>query len=163
MDLRRLTSDERIEYLRSYESAMYRIAKGILVQEEDCQDALQEAMIRAYQHIEKVKDISYLKTWVLRITINECNRIYKKRKQYRLPYIVGTHEFVHKNLEESLDLHHAISQLEKKYKEPLALYYFGGCSYDEVALILKLPVGTVKSRMYYAKNKLKERLVESHE
>ena len=65
---------------------------------------------------------------------------------------------VHKDLEERWDLHYAISQLEKKYREPLVLFYFGDCSYEEMTRILKLPLGTVKSGIYYAKEKLKEGL-----
>lgn len=158
-----MTADEKIDRLRSYELAMYRIAKSILMQEEDCKDALQEAMIRAYCNMDKVKDISYLKTWVLRITINECNRLYKKRDQYGKIMLLEERGVVHKNLEEHWDLHKVISQLEKKYREPLVLYYFGDCSHEEIVQILKLPLGTVKSRLYYAKNKLKERLGEEYD
>lgn len=161
--MKKMTPDEKIDHLRLYELAMYRIAKGILIQEEDCKDALQEAMIRAYCHMEKVKEITYLKTWVLRITINECNRLYKKRNQYGKTTLLEERRVVHKNLEEHWDLHKAIRQLEKKYGEPLVLYYFGDCSYEEIGQILKLPLGTVKSRIYYAKNKLKERLGEEYE
>lgn len=157
-----MTPDEKIAYLQSYELAMYRIAKGILVQEADCQDALQEAMIRAYCQMGKVKEPSYLKTWVLRITINECNRLYKKRNQYGRLSLVQEKSVIHKDLEERWDLHCAISQLEKKYREPLVLFYFGECSYEEMTQILKLPLGTVKSRIYYAKEKLKERLGEAY-
>lgn len=163
MTSKTLTSHEYIELLQSYEGAMYRIAKGILIEEEDCKDALQEIMIRAYKNREKVKDMTYFKTWVLRITINECNRIYKKRKAWTPLCWINNHSIKDKDIEEYIDLHSAVSELAKRHREPLILYYFGGCSYEEIANILELPVGTVKSRMYYAKNILKERLGGTYE
>lgn len=163
MNLCKMTPEEKIAYLKSYETAMYRVAKGILIQEEDAQDAMQEAAIRAYQNMDKVKEKQYLKTWVLRITINEANRIYKKRKQHSLISWSGLDQVIHRNLEENWDLHHAISRLEKKYKEPLVLYYFADCSYEETAQALNLPVGTIKSRIYYGKDKLRERLGAEYE
>lgn len=62
----------------------------------------------------------------------------KRRKQHNLIYLLVPNKIVHSNLEENLDLHHAISQLANKYKHPLALYY-------------------------YAKNQLKERLGVAYE
>ena len=157
-----MTPDEKIAYLQSYELAMYRIAKGILVQEADCQDALQEAMIRAYCQMGKVKEPSYLKTWVLRITINECNRLYKKRNQYGRLSLVQEKSVIHKDLEERWDLHYAISQLEKKYREPLVLFYFGDCSYEEMTQILKLPLNHLWRRSFKSQNRRNYRRWEAY-
>ena len=54
------------------------------------------------------------------------------------------------------NLRKAISKLQEKYKIPIVLYYFKDLKYEDIAQILKIPVGTVKSRVYAGKNKLKE-------
>ncbi len=58
---------------------MYRVAKGILKVEEDIEDAIQTTILIAFNKINTLKDERYFKTWLIRILINECNKIYKKK------------------------------------------------------------------------------------
>ncbi|MDZ5254545.1 sigma-70 family RNA polymerase sigma factor [Clostridium sp. LIBA-8841] len=61
-------------------TSMYRVAKGILKIEEDVEDAIQTTILIAFNKINTLKDERYFKTWLIRILINECNKIYKKNK-----------------------------------------------------------------------------------
>ena len=62
----------------SIEKDLYKIARMRLNYEEDIEDAVQETIIQVYRNIPKVKQPQYFKTWVVRILINNCNKIYKK-------------------------------------------------------------------------------------
>ena len=61
---------------------LYKIAKTRLSNEEDVKDAIQETIIIAFRNIKKVKEPSKFKYWIIKILINNCNKIYKKRKKY---------------------------------------------------------------------------------
>ena len=156
---RRLTPEEKIARIKQYELDMYRVAKGILGDEEDCKDALQETILRAYQQIEKVKEQQYIKTWLIRITINECNRVYQKRQRNRqiIPFKI-TEESSSIEQEEIMDIQQGVEQLPEQYKTPVVLHYYSGCNYEEIAKVMDIPVGTVKSRMSKARQLLKEYL-----
>ena len=61
-----------------YEQELYKIAKMRLISDYDICEAIQNTMILAYKHIKKVKEVKYFKTWIIRILINECKKIYKR-------------------------------------------------------------------------------------
>ncbi len=65
--------------IRLNKVAVYRVAKSILNKEEDVEDAVSEAILKAYKNIHTLKDEAFFKTWLIRIVINESNNIYKKR------------------------------------------------------------------------------------
>nr|WP_276316266.1 sigma factor [Paenibacillus artemisiicola] len=57
---------------------MYQVAKTILKRDADCEDAIQEAIIRSFEKIQTLREATYFKTWLLRILINECNQNFPK-------------------------------------------------------------------------------------
>ena len=63
--------------IRLNKVAVYRVAKSILNKEEDVEDAVSEAILKAYKNIHTLKDEAFFKTWLIRIVINESNYIYK--------------------------------------------------------------------------------------
>ena len=66
------------QIILSIRNDLYKIAKTRISNEEDINDAIQETMLEAYKSIKKLKDIKKLKSWVIKILINNCNKIYKK-------------------------------------------------------------------------------------
>ena len=62
------------------EDSMYHVAKSLLYNDADCQDAIQETIAKAFDKIGTLKQDTYAKTWLIRILINECYGI--KRKSY---------------------------------------------------------------------------------
>ncbi|MGM1046337.1 MAG: sigma factor [Bacillota bacterium] len=68
-----------INLIKPLELQMYNIAKAIVRQDEDCADAMQEAILKAYKSIANLRNPSFFKTWLFRILINECNTILRKR------------------------------------------------------------------------------------
>jgi len=70
--------------------SLYRVAKGILKNEEDSADAIQEAIIKAYKGIKHLKKEEYFKTWLIKILINECNAISRsKAKTLHLKEVIN--------------------------------------------------------------------------
>ena len=153
--------NERIHLIQQYELDMYRIARVYLRCEEDCKDALQEAIFKAYKNINQLKEPKYLKTWLIKITINECRRIYNKQKLYSyLSFTQQREDSYTMESDESLLIRQAIARLGEKHKIPIVLYYYNDCTYEEIAQVLRLPIGTVRSRLNKAKGLLKQMLEE---
>lgn len=69
-----------IRLMRENKASMYRVAKAMLEREEDIEDAVSETILKAYMNISKLRKSEYFKTWLIRILINECNNLLKKRK-----------------------------------------------------------------------------------
>lgn len=64
------------------ESSLYRVAKSILHNDEDCADAIQNAILKAYQKLNTLRNDQYFKTWLTRIVINECYLIIRHAQRY---------------------------------------------------------------------------------
>ena len=133
-------------------NTIYRVAAAIL-SENDCDDAVQEAVIKAYKNIAKLKDNALFKTWLVRIVINESNRIYKKRKKY-----VSLNEVVVQDIaaesQNTSDVRQEVLRLEKDLRMVVLLYYYEDMSIKEIASSVGIPEGTVKSRLSRAREKL---------
>lgn len=137
---------------------LYNIAKPILKNDEDIADAIATTILKGYEKIKTLKQEAYFKTWITRILINECNNILRKNKK-----IVYIEDYSQQEVkiqketitqEDKLDLMQAINQLEERTKEVIILYYYNELKIEEIASLLKIPVGTVKSRMNTGRAKL---------
>ena len=126
----------------------------------DAEDLFQDCCVTAVQKRESLRDLSSLKPWLLRIAQNKCTDYYRaKAKQLELPIeelsesvaSVGLYgRTVDTAVSETLD------KLGDREKQILYLYYFKDLPQDQIAARLHLPLGTVKSRLHYAKKKFKE-------
>lgn len=143
---------------------LYNIAKPILKNDEDISDALGSTILKAYSKLKTLKKETYFKTWITRILINECNDMLRKKK--KLVYIEDYSQQEEKieketiSKEEKLDLIEAINGLDEKTKEVIILFYYNELKIEEIADLLNIPVGTVKSRMNTGKTKLYSLLEE---
>lgn len=139
-------------------TSMYRVAKGILKIEEDVEDAIQTTILIAFNKINSLKDERYFKTWLIRILINECNKIYKKNKNNQKE--ISTKLYITQNYE-NIDLYDAIKCLREDLKVITILYYFDDMSYKDISTALNIAEGTVKSRLFRAKEALYEILKDN--
>ena len=140
--------------------SMYRVSKAILNKEEDIEDAIGESILKAYKNISSLRNEAYFKTWLIRIVINESNNIYKKRNR---EIAMDTEHFInmeHRDFYKDFSLYDAINSLEDDLKITTLLYYFEDLKYKDIAKLLKIKEGTVKSRLSRAKQKLYEILKE---
>lgn len=145
------------------EPTLFHVSFSILHNEQDCSDAVQEAMLKAYESRHKLKEIKYFKTWIVRIVINECYGILRKKKRLQTydDAVQKDNTYLSNYIkEEYIDLYRAIDQLGQKEKICVILYYLEDYSVAETADILKIPIGTVKSRLNHARKELKGLLDE---
>ena len=140
--------------------ALYRVARTILRNEDDCNDALQESVMKAWASRHKLRDECYFATWITRIVINESRTIQRKQSKYHLEADVAR-EFV--DPMKNLDLHRAMDNLPEKLRLPLVLHYIEGYSLKEVSTMLHLPVTTIRNRLYVARQELRLDLEDERE
>ncbi len=152
-----MTKDAFIREVRDAEAMLYHISKSILKNDSDCGDAVQEALLKAYEKLPALKKEKFFRTWITRILINECKGILRKQKNI-IPYEdymdkAGIHEEKHYD-----HLYMAIMELPEDLRILVTLYYMEGFSQKEISEILQIPTGTIKSRLSRARESLKEQL-----
>lgn len=141
------------------EATLYRISKTILVKDKDCEDAVQETILKAYEKLHTLREEQYFKTWLVRILINECYRL----KSTQRPVVSYEEYFTDSPADTSPDyseLHQAIASLPPRIRITVVLHYVEGYSVEEIRLLLKIPAGTVKSRLSKGRKQLKEQLTQ---
>ncbi|WP_409340676.1 sigma-70 family RNA polymerase sigma factor [Paenibacillus sp. MBLB4367] len=146
-----------IRLVKNLEVSLYRVARAILNNDEDCADAIQETILKAYHAIVKLKHESFVKTWMIRILINECRKVIAKQHGFvvsgEVPEPPGA-----SNEYERIELKEAVDKLDDSLKIVITLHYFEDLSVKQVAAALELPEGTVKSRLHRARHCLLELL-----
>ena len=143
------------------ERHMYVTARSILSEDEDCADAIQETIVKAFSKINSLKQDAYAKTWLIRILINECYNVLRQKSR-QIPMDMET-EMAGKVAAESQDysdLYRAVSRLQEELKLPVVLYYGEDFSVREIAQVLEISEGAVQKRLARARQKLK-RILES--
>lgn len=138
---------------------LYRVARGILSNKEDIEDALQNTVIQSFQKINSLKKDEYFRTWIIRILINECNEVLRKNK--KITYLDENNDTdVYTDSYENMDLTKAINFLSEELRITTVLFYFEDMSLKDIAKTLKIPEGTVRSRLTRARTKLREIISE---
>lgn len=141
------------------QNEMYLIAKSKLKNEDDIADAIQETIISCYKNLRKLRNANLFKTWLIRILINECNKIYKKRKKYNISYEeIETEKYlkVEDKSFENIGFDILIRNLKDEEKMILTLYYYSDYSTKEISKILKMNENTIRSKIVRAKEKLRK-------
>lgn len=141
-----------IKLMKQYEQSMYRVAKGILKKDEDCADAIQETILICFKKISDLQEENYFKTWLIRILIHECYSLLNKRKMV-IP-VRECHEWDKTEIDLKLSVQEAVSSLNDSLRTVTTLYYFEDLTIKEIAEIVNIPEGTVKSRLSTARQQL---------
>lgn len=134
---------------------LYKVAKGILESDYDVTDAIQETIILAYTNIGSLKRDEYFKTWLVRILINECKKNLR-RSNKTIPFEKISEQAVWDNYPSDSITSNCIMMLELSLRQVTVLYYYEDFSVNEIAKILNIPQGTVKSRLSKARSKILE-------
>ena len=143
--------------VRQSQNTYYRVARSILNKEEDAEDAVQEGILKAWQKRNKLKDESLFRTWSTRIVINTCYDMIRKNKPL-LFFGEDAPEIPVSGVEGDTDLFLALWDLPPKIRIAVVLHYVEGYTTEEVAFILKIPQGTVKSRLSAVRARLRNAL-----
>lgn len=151
---------EQAEFVRRVEQAeptLYRVAKAILVNDCDCEDAVQEAILKGYSKLYALRQEQFFQTWLVRILIRECYKILRSRPDT----VTYSTELDGTGCSEGTsELYQAISQLPVNNRVVIVLLYIEGYSVAEIARLLRVPQGTVKSRLARGRKLLRQELTE---
>ena len=144
--------DSFVALCDAMKTALFRAAKGILGDDSLALEAVSEAVYRAYKGIRKLREPRYAATWFTRILINAANDIYKRQK---LEAPLDTTDIgAYYDDYSQLDFEQMIGSLSPELREIISLKYYSEFTLDEISRILKIPVGTVKSRLNRALKQL---------
>jgi len=150
-----------------WEKPIYNLALRVLGSEEDAAEVCQEVFIKAYMHIHEFRGDARFSTWLYRIAINCCHNHLRRRHRQRelqvqAPDVEGAtapdaEAVIHQT--QLVDrIHRALQALPEDQRLVVELRVMHELSVEEVARIMGIPEGTVKSRLYYAVKRLRELL-----
>jgi RNA polymerase sigma-70 factor (ECF subfamily) len=156
--------------VEKYQERLFRLATLIIGNSIDAEDALQNAFISAFQSIDNFQERSSFYTWIYRIVINKSKDMKSGLKKNKEKFIEGSELEINdqrlniqgdvERQEQSEFLFKKISLLKNIYREILILRYFEELSYQDIAEILGINIGTVKSRIHKAKASLKRLILK---
>jgi len=132
---------------------LFRTAKGILGNESLALDAVSEAVFRAFKNIKRLREPKFVETWFIRIIINVANDLYRRQKHEVIMKDVP--EGIYRENHNEMEFNQMIESLQPDLREIISLKYYSGYTLNEIAGILKIPEGTVKSRLNRALNLLR--------
>lgn len=152
---------EFADRVHAMQERLYRMAYGQLRDEHDRKDAVQEAILKAWKSRDRLRDGAYFETWLIRILINECHNIQRAGRRVVPVETLPERPYIEEQMEGGdAELREAVLALPEKLRLPVMLHYIEGYTTEEAAVILRVPVGTVRSRLKRAREQLKEALGE---
>ncbi|NLI59703.1 MAG: RNA polymerase sigma factor [Clostridium sp.] len=156
-------NNEIEELILNKKQKYFRVAYSIVLNKEDAEDALQEAYTSAIANISKLRNKEYFETWFYRILVNSCKKIIKKRNPFN---VVHSEYFKTDNsdyVEDKIYLEELLKLLDVEHRQVVILKYVEQLSIKEISNKLDIPEGTVKSRLFYAIEKIRIQLKRKDE
>lgn len=156
--------------MKEYGDQLARLAYAYVKEEEIAKDLVQNTFIKCYTKITSFRHESTIKTWLYRITINECKDYLKSwsyKKSRMMEFYYGNKSSAISTEEEALKkweigrVKNSIFTLPPKYREIIFLYYYEELTMEEIADLLGLPLSTVKSRITRGRVRLKQEMERS--
>ncbi len=153
------TREEFAAAVTEHGPRMYRAARAVLDSSADAEDAVSQAVLQAWQSLDTLRDKGAVRPWLVKIAVN-CAYA-QRRKQGRVVYLDDLLQ--EPAVPEHRDyggLWEAVCALPRPRRVVVALFYYEDMTVDEIARLLRVPRGTVKSRLSRARRQLKEILQE---
>ena len=169
------------ELILKHEKIVYNLALRMMNHSEDAQDIAQEVFLKAYRSLANFDERAAFSTWLYRITHNTCIDEMRKRKgkqtysleeelesedgsmQRQVADAGDTPEESLLRAEQKSEILQALDTLSAEHKAAVILRDIRGMSYEEIAEIIELPMGTVKSRISRARNQMKAEILKIRE
>jgi len=149
-----MTGEAFTKAINEMVQTLYRVSCSQLSIEADREDAVQETLRRAWEKRASLKNDHHLQTWVIRILINVCHDIQRERQRL-IPTEKISEPVIHAPTD-TVDLRNCLFQLDERERIPIILHYIEGYEVREIAAILRIPQGTVKSRLDRGRRQLKD-------
>jgi RNA polymerase sigma-70 factor (ECF subfamily) len=136
---------------------MFRLAKSILHDDNDAEDATGEAILKAYENLGSLRSFKSFKPWIMKIVLRQAYTLAGRRQRivYMEDLEIGETEAEENTADDKRELWRVVHLLEEQFRLTTVLYYYEDMSIKEIAKTLDLPAGTVKSRLARAREKLK--------
>lgn len=138
-----------------------RVAFGYLGNDEDVADAIQDTILDAFEHIGSLKKAEYFRTWVTRILINNCTRIYRKNRRH-ISMDACAEEGSYDRGNSDVEFRQLLLILPEDSRTIFQLYFGEEFTTREIAEILGMKENTVKSRIHRGKEQIHESLQGGH-
>ena len=154
------------ELVRHHHPGVVNVVYRMCGDVELAEDAAQDAFIRAWLHLPSFRPGTSLRNWIYRIAVNAALDVLRREPKTPLvdletlsmPDSIAVPEFVLLEKERAFAVQQAILSLTEANRSVLTLREYGGLSYQEISATLNIPLGTVMSRLNYARDRLKELL-----
>lgn len=159
------------ELVLKYQDRIYNLCRYMLGNTHDAEDAAQDTFIKAYQNLNNFRPEASFYTWLYRIAVNTCldykrrpffESLFKKSEGEEFidepPSDRPSPEKLYESKQLGLALRNSLGKLSLKLRTVIILKEIEGLSYDEIADILEVSIGTVKSRISRAREELKKLL-----
>ena len=153
------------ERLADSSTLAFRVARGVLKNDADAEDVAQEALLRAFRKFARLRDRNRFRAWLVRISFRlalDRLRSVKRRELREAEWTREQERARPASLQSSREfqqaLDRALDELPEKLRLALFLSAMEGHSLEEVSVLLSIPVGTVKSRIFFARKQLAEKL-----
>ena len=147
---------------QQYEADIYRMAYVYVKNKEDALDLVQEVAYQSFKKISTLKKPEFFKTWLMKITINCALNLINKNKKViplnsNLDMLMRTED---EDIALTLSLNKLIDTLQEDEKSVILLKYYDDRTLKEISEILDIPLGTAKSVLYRALDKLRQNFKE---
>lgn len=139
-----------------YMKKAYFFAYGYVGDEETARDLSQDAFVKAYKERNRFNAHYSFGTWFFTILRNICLNYIKRRNIHPFVSMDSKYSYEENNKDDKIDIAKALHMLCERDRELLTLKYFDGFSYEEIAKILGIPLGSVMSGLFYAKKRMKD-------
>lgn len=153
---------ERI--VRDYQDDLYRFAFSLAKSPADASDLVQETFLRFARKGGQIRDLTKVKSWLFTTLYRQYLAQYRRRTKFPQVELdevrqdrLASPTQAARNTESQLVLE-AMQELDEKYRAPLSLFFIEDMSYKDISKVLRLPMGTVMSRLHRAKNLLRKNL-----
>ena len=155
LQAQRRDKDAFVTLIGLYRESMYQIAYAILKNNEDAADAMQDTILTCWEKIDTLRHARYFKTWMTRILINRCNRLYNQRSR-TADLNEGTLTTALPDPATRMEWQEMMQQLTDNQRIVVELYYAQQFKIHEIADILDITPSAVKNRLHTARKVLKQ-------
>ena len=145
--------------VRRIEKLLYRIAWSYMGNNADAEDAVQDALIKAWERRESLRDLKLFRPWMARILTNQCKDLLRKRKKWNFYPLEDAAAQEVEPPEPDAPVLEAMRKLKPELSLIITLHYVDGYSIQDVASSLGIPESTVKTRMRSARKQLSKTLL----
>lgn len=145
-----MTEQAFLDAVQQHQAMLFRVAYTILHNHEDCADALQDALEKAWRKKDSIRNPEAFRSWMVRIIIN-CSRDTLRRRKLTF---TSPDENIPVPEVQDYQLADTLKRLDEGLRLPIVLHYMENLSVAEIAQTMRLPQGTIKNRLHRGREKL---------